>query len=669
MNRLSLAYAFLGHYKEKCSKANKSIWEIYLPMVKKGLYEYFEEKNLQEVKGCALTELQKKIDDIFEISFPIPVLHECMLIMQEEVNDTSKFVVYNDHAFDIKASAVESVESLIKDTQQELSILEDDFDTFCKAYDKSCSFDLLLSFIDTMQIEMFTEDIVNLQEVNDIIPLYISKRKDSKEIFKIISNVYTGSLLSSYLTHKITTPVVKVELLIDTNYFISLIDLNTEDAHTTCKDLHKYCRNMGFNMTILPSTVEQIKILLANRIADFANKDYIGTIKSADIFAACKRRKLDQTHLETIRNKVEETLGKYEITILKEAQILHIVDKARKSEVYKVLKEKRSNADSALNDAIAIEYVNSKRGNNCTCFADVRCWFLHNSYGNFYRDPGASIVKRTSIGAPELLTMLWMANPAQVNSIKLSRVGLTAYVTKFLEQHLPSDNTLKAVQKRAQIAMEAGEINEKDFYNLCTRMSEGTLSQEELSSIDQMSNEEFSIYMAQITVAQNSIMEKAQQAIQSDKEQQEKKKQYNELVQQKKGLQEAKIQNERKIETLEKERNASFANWQPALCWGIVMLILIIGSTLFYILNTTDVFGTYQKFVKETSSWMIPSILTGMVALSIYMMNSTDKRKAKYYNKWENEPQHSEYKQKIQENNQIEIQLQQIDDLLNKLMS
>ena len=107
MNRLSLSYAFLGHYKEKCTKANKSILQIYLPMVKKGLYEYFKGRDIQEVKGCALTELQQKIDDIFEINFPIPVLHECMLIIQEEINDTSKFVVYKDNAFDIKSTAVD----------------------------------------------------------------------------------------------------------------------------------------------------------------------------------------------------------------------------------------------------------------------------------------------------------------------------------------------------------------------------------------------------------------------------------------------------------------------------------------------------------------------------------------------------------------------------------
>ena len=668
MNRLSLTYALLGHYKEKCNNASKSIWEIYLPMVKKALHAYFEEQNVLEVKGCALTELQQKIKDLFEIVFPVPVLYECMHLLQEEINDSAKFIVYKDHAFDIKASAVESVDDLIKETQQELSILEDDFDTFCQAYDKSCDFDLLLSFINTMQIEMFTDDTVNLQEVNNIIPLYISKRKNNKEIFKIISNVYTGSLLSSYLTHKIKNPVVKVELLIDTNYFISLIDLNTEDAHTTCQDLQKYCKDMGFNMTILPTTVEQIKILLSNRISDFALKDYLGTIKTADVFAACRRRRLDQTHLETIRNKVEETLNNYGITILKDAQIAQIVDKAKKSDVYKVLKEKRGNTDSALNDAIAIEYVNTKRGNNCTNFADVKCWFLHNSYGNFYRDPGASAVKRTSIGAPELLTMLWMANPAQANSSKLSRVGLTAYVTKFMEQHLPSDNTLLAIQRRALVAQEAGEINEKDFYSLCTRMSEGSLSQEELNSLEKMSNEEFSIYLAQIVAAQNKLMEKAQQAIRADKEQTEKKKQYANLVRQKKDLQETQGRNNNIIASLEKKRNESFKNWQPVFWWIIVSLTLITGFILFYLLNATNVFEPCQVFIKAVL-FLIPFVFTGSVAIAIFRTNTTEKRKAEYYGKWEDLLQNAEYKRLLQENENIKKQLQEIEIQMDDLMS
>ena len=118
-----------------------------------------------------------------------------------------------------------------------------------------------------------------------------------------------------------------------------------------------------------------------------------------------------------------------------------------------------------------------------------------------------------------------MSNPAQIDSLKLSRVGLTAYVTKYMEQHLPSDNTLKAIRKRAIMAQEAGDVKEEDLYSLCTRMSEGSLTQEELASQEQSSDKEFSIFMAQQTVALNDIRNAALKAIDADKERQSKKKQ------------------------------------------------------------------------------------------------------------------------------------------------
>ena len=127
MNRLSLTYALLGHYKEKCNNASRSIWEIYLPMVKKAFYDYFVEKNITEIKGQAITELQQKIEEIFEIRFPIPVLRECMTILQDEIDDSSQFIIYQDNAFDVKFSAIQSVEELIKESEKGLSILEDDF--------------------------------------------------------------------------------------------------------------------------------------------------------------------------------------------------------------------------------------------------------------------------------------------------------------------------------------------------------------------------------------------------------------------------------------------------------------------------------------------------------------------------------------------------------------
>ena len=661
MNRLSLTYALLGHYKEKCNNANRSIWEIYLPMVKKAFYDYFVEKNITEIKGQAITELQQKIEEIFEIRFPIPVLRECMTILQEEIDDSSQFIIYQDNAFDVKFTAIQSVEELIKESEKRLSILENDFNSFCQVRSISCDFNMLLKFINTMHIEMMTNEMVNLQELNNAIPTYINTRKKNKEIFNLISNVYTGSLLSSYLSHKIQTPVAKVELLIDTNFFISLIDLNTEDAYITCQDLYKYCKDMGFYMTILPTTVEQIKILLTNRITDFSYKDYFGTIKTADIFAACKRKGIDRTQLETIRDKVEETLTKYDITILKEAQITQIVDRAKKSEAYKILKERRIHKDSALNDAIAIEYVSAKRGNNCTSFSDVKCWFLHNSYGNFYRDPGVTIAKRTSIGAPELLTMLWMANPAQVNSTELSRIGLTSYVTKYMEQHLPSDNTLITIQKRAKRAQESGNITEIDFYNLCARMSEGCLTQEEATNIENMPDEEFSIYMAQQTAARNTIIKQAEQAILADKERTSKIQRFKELQKNKNNIISELSQKNAVFIQFEEQRNKSFKNWEPILCWVVFGIMIIIGFILILLKESLA--------IAEALLYIIPILAAAPMAVAIHLMANIESRKQKWYEKWENKPQNTEFrklKKDIEEKNK---QLQGIEEQLSQFMN
>lgn len=668
MDKLTLTYALLGHYKESCKNANKSIWEIYLPIIKKALNDYFIGHEISDVKGRAITELQKKIFELFEINFPIPVLLECLLQLQEEINDESKFILYSDNSFVIKASAFENVDALIKETEVEMAVLESDFDSFCQLHKVKCDFNKLLEFINTMQIEMFTEGNVNLMDINNIVPLYINTRKNNKEIFEIISHIYTGGLLSSYLTHKIKQPVTRVELLIDTNFFISLIDLNTEDAYTTCQDLHAYCKDMGFYMTILPTTVEQIKILLSNRITDFENKDYFGTIKTADVFAACKRRGLDKTALELIRSKIGDYLKKYDITMLLPAQIQAITDSAKKSDVYKLLKEKRYNNESALNDAVAIEYVNSRRGKNCTTFADVQCWFLHNSYGSFYYDPGSSVVKRTSISASELLTMLWMSNPAQIDSLKLSRVGLTAYVTKYMEQHMPSDNTLKAIRKRAIMAIEAGDVKEEDLYSLCTRMSEGSLTQEELASQEQSADKEFSIFMAQQTVALNNIKNEALKAINADKERQKKKKQIKDLKDKRKEVANAKTGYEKALIPLEEKRQKSFKNWEPIACWCGVGIILLIGFILFYVSHATNTLQDHITLV-DTLLYIIPFVFGGSVAIAIYMLTSTEKRKKRCFDKWEQAPENSEYLMLKEKIAIAEAELQSADEEIGKLQA
>lgn len=45
---------------------------------------------------------------------------------------------------------------------------------------------------------------------------------------------------------------------------------------------------------MLNSTVNQIRVLLSNRINDFASRDFIGSVRCADVFNACIRKESGQ---------------------------------------------------------------------------------------------------------------------------------------------------------------------------------------------------------------------------------------------------------------------------------------------------------------------------------------------------------------------------------------
>jgi hypothetical protein len=297
-----------------------------------------------------------------------------------------------------------------------------------------------------------------------------------------------------YLGMKITTKVTNAELLIDTNFFISLVDLNTEEAFLTCNQLYELCKTMGFRFTILYSTVEQIKILLTSRIQDFANKE-IGLIKEADVFGACIRKNLDKTQLERIKDRVDATLRQFEISVIVEAQIQNIIKEAQKSTKFKELIERRhGNRSSALNDTVAYFYIKNKRGKNITEFADVNCWFLHNSYKTDYEsNMGYKIHERNAINANELLTLLWLTSPNQLNidTDIISKGGLATYVAKYRILKMPSTELIKQINEKAKTALKYGKVYEKDIYSIGIRMSEGHLSTYEAEELIRMPDEQF----------------------------------------------------------------------------------------------------------------------------------------------------------------------------------
>ncbi len=496
MEKLLSTYALLGYLKET-SPSKAAITEIYIPIVKKALSEYALEKGMTEYKGRSLSEISHKIKSIFDIDIPLPILAKIMESIRDEINDENIFALYKDGAFIIKSYVFDSIDNVIEQEKNNIEKLRLDYLTYCNDNGYNFDFEELKQFILAQQIELFTDKKPNLLDVEYYVPKYVSDRLNNESIFKVMSNIYLGGIITCYLEQNITKKVTEAELLLDTNFFISLIDLNTEDAHHTCNQLFSLCQQLGYRFTMLNSTVNQIRVLLSNRINDFASRDFIGSVRCADVFNACIRKNLDKTGLERIKDNIRRLIEERGIVIIQDAQIKDIIEKAKRSQEYKDLFQKRRNAESALNDTVAKFYVENKRGQNVREFVDAKCWFLHNSFSPYDYSYGRKIHERYLISANELLVLLWLSSPAQGKQIKINDVtrgGLASYITKYRRSKMPTRDTLKVIKKRVDDAMSYGLITERDTFNLCIRMAEGHLTQEQVDESlipDSITNEQF----------------------------------------------------------------------------------------------------------------------------------------------------------------------------------
>lgn len=579
--KLLSTYALLGYLKET-SPSKAAITELYIPIVKKAMSEYASEKGMTEYKGRSLSEINLKIKTIFDIDIPLPILAKIMESIKNEINDENIFALYQDGAFIIKSYVFDSIDKVIEQEKNNIEKLKQDYQVYCDTNGFIFDFEELKQFILTQQIELFTDRRSDLLNVDYYVPKYISERLNNETIFKVLSNIYLGSIIASYLEHNITDKVTEAELLLDTNFFISLIDLNTEDAYHTCNQLFALCQQLGYRFTMLNSTVNQIRVLLSNRINDFASRDFIGSVRCADVFNACIRKNLDKTKLERIKDNIQRLVEDKGIVIIKEAQIKGLIDKAKKSQDYKELLQRRKNTDSALNDTVAKFYVENKRGQNVREFVDAKCWFLHNSFSPYDYSYGRKIHERYLISANELLVLLWLSSPSQGQQIKISDVtrgGLASYITKYRRSKMPTRDTLKVIKKRVDDALSYGLITEKDTFNLCIRMAEGHLTQEQVDESlipDSVTNEQFAAKLKEYT----SEVE--------DKEQKQKKDADAKIDNLNKKLQEkdTQIQNlNNRLTEIEKsnyERNKKeFVNLQLSkikrdTIWNIVLAAIVI---------------------------------------------------------------------------------------------
>lgn len=600
---LLATYSLLSFIKEhQDDNQDRSILQLFLPIVSETLNKMLRDNEMKSIKGQDYTEIKDAVLNQFGLEIPIEAIREILLLLAHE--NSGSFILYKDHSFEIKQTFGHSINAQYEEQKNKIKKLENHYTLFCKKLKINPDFDELINFIQDQRNRIFekAETIITKQDYH--ISKYVSdclRRRD--QYYDIISSIYLGGIISSYFQFRIDQKVVDAELLWDTNFYISLCNLNTKESYVTCKQLYDMARNMGYRFSILNRTIEQIRILITTKAKLYDNRDAISRFNEADILSACIREDISHSELLLFKDNLLKDLSEKGVNIIYDASIRSIVENANKSKDLKSLTILRGNRDSALNDIIAQLYVEHKRQNKQIAeFVDVNCWFLTNSFSTRKKELDLPIWERTTINASDLLVLLWFANPSlrgKDSRVMLSIASLSANVLKFRNDNMPSTKIIDQIQNRIAKLQISNQVSEESISRLCIRMCEGCIAENEAERIVKMSTKELINYIDEIRK-------------QDDKAE--------EISEQNQGLTEENIK--LKNQLIESKAKANITKYKiRAFIYTICMILVWAGYLIF-------IYG--KPFSKSWANYVLQLIYLIAVAVIPLLLNSTVIRKGFY---------------------------------------
>ena len=593
-DNLLATYALLSFIREsKSDDKRDSLLEIYIPLVKEAIVEKLKVNKGKEYKGKDFSEIKQWIKNQFEFDIPIPALQVILRKLSDEVG--FGFQIFGDNGFIIHPGCESGLSHDYNLKKKEIETLKSNYKTFCKGLGVHYDFNELVDFIQDQRNRIFKGKVTVIDTQNYHVSKYVHdliKRKD--KFFHIICSIYLGGVIGSYFEFQIRKPIFGVDLLIDTNFYISLVDLNTEESYDTCRQLFDITVPLGFHYYILESTIDQIKILLSNRISRINSKAFVSSVDEADILSACNRRGLSREDLEAYKDNLEDNLRQIGITKIYKTQVRELIIGAEKNKDLKKLTGLRGSRDSAINDLVAYGYIAKKReGKPITEFNDVNCWFLTNSFSFNKRELSIPVWQRNSITASDLLMLLWLSNPSQhllKNKNTLAITSLSANVLKFRADKSPAHNVIDKIQDRVASLKLQGQIDDHNIAKLCIRMSEGCIDNVAANRMLKMPTHEF--------LNSIELMDKREQEYLEGKAENEELKNKNSELE--------------RILLIKQAENELYKMRLYGV--GYLFLVLIIfGFYKYFVEDALFHLFTYQKYVIDLLYFIITFTMAGII--------------------------------------------------------
>ena len=496
------AYSLLAHIRNS-GTLSKGPLDIFVPIVKKALH--FISTDNDQNRGENINEIRIVIENHYGIDFPLSVLQIIIKQIAQEINKKETLLILNnDNSFWIKNYTFEDYDQKLNECQIDVNNLQNLFKQFCEANaintkENYC----IIKFIERHKISLsqyLSNKVVSNGKSYVIEAKFIEHFKNNMKVYNQIKSIYLGSMLTSYLDYQPSKIKMNVDLLLDTNFIVSLIDLNTPESTHTCRKLLDVSKKLGYTFHILSETLEEIEGLINYKISNFDKSIIQKYINKEDIYNACERKKLNKSDLDKIIDNLEDTVLKFGIQIIPQTDKLK--NKAKFSQEYNLLKKYRNTEKAALHDAMCIIYVKDKRGNKkIKKFEKVNCWFVNNAISHDNDNEVAPLINSKEnhsmpnvIKVDDLLNVLWLSHPdvniSDINNDILD-IGLTSLVAFSLNESLPKARIIKELDENIQ-KYRNEDITDRDIFLLSTRIVSGQVKQ--LESLNELASSDVSSF-------------------------------------------------------------------------------------------------------------------------------------------------------------------------------
>jgi hypothetical protein len=647
MDKKIITYSLLAHINNQSGR-NVSYDSIFVPLVKRGLSKMCA---TGQFKGDDINDIKKHIDELYGLDMPIPVLKKILGKIASEINSPEKTVVqfFAGGSFIIREYVFDEFEEEIGRKNEQLEKLQEFYHQFLTAEGETIDGNSIFDFVEENKVSL--GKYINKKYPKDnkdktIEARFINFIKPIERVYSVLQSVYVGSIISTYLEYQPNEIKRNVELVLDTNFIISLLDLNSPSSKDNCTRLLDIAGKLGYKFTVLAITVKEIDQLLRTRVDYFDSAFLSKLVDPEDIYNACERRGLTKTDLDIIRSHVEADLEKIGIIIIPNTEKFE--NRAKNSTEYEKLKEKRNTTFAALHDATCIDYVKEKRGRPVYQFDKVNCWFLNNSSsrGTFY----TAGTQPYSIKAEDLLNLLWLTSPmvkGDMSTEEFSSIGLSRLVSTTLDDSLPSAATIRSIDENIQ-KYAKNNITDEDVVRVAKGIAERTISNlddlnkqaeidskkfvetlQSIANLQKKKEEAFTKLLNRLVedvTKKTKILHAKTSKIDKEREEhgrivKEEQDKYSEaaginseLAEQNKKMkaENIKLQNEIRKPIREKFIRKKVFWWRTKAFFLVLIGPVVLASTLWYVINLNDGdLNLTKEFIKNyKGSFIVSSIVT-----------------------------------------------------------